>query len=36
MILTSKKLVKSFVKRTELVLSLGGTVTFEWPRYNSG
>ena len=36
MILTSKKLFKSFVKRAELVLSLGGTVTFEWPRHNSG
>ena len=36
MILTSKKLFKSFAKRAELVLSLGGTVTFEWPRHNSG
>jgi len=35
MILTSKKLFKSFVKSAELVLSLGGTVTFEWPRHNS-
>ena len=36
MILKLKKLFKSFVQRAELVLSLGGTVTFEWPRYNSG
>ena len=36
MILTSKKLFKSFAERAELVLSLGGTVTFEWPRYNAG
>ena len=36
LILKSKKLFKSFTQRAELVLSLGGTVTFEWPRYNSG
>ena len=36
LILRSKKLFKSFTQRAELVLSLGGTVTFEWPRFNSG
>ena len=34
LILRSEKLFKSFAERAELVLSLGGTVTFEWPRYN--
>ena len=32
----SKKLFASFADRAELVLSRGGTVTFEWPRYNDG
>ena len=36
MILTSKKLFKRFIKRSKLVLSVGGTVTFEWPKHNSG
>ena len=36
LILRSKKSFKSFTQRAELVLSLGGTVTFEWPRFNSG
>ena len=36
LILKSKKLLKSFTQRAELVLPLGGTDTFEWPRYNSG
>ena len=31
-----KKLFASFADRAELVLSRGGTVTFEWPRYNDG
>lgn len=32
----SKKLFTSFADRAELVLARGGTVTFEWPRYNDG
>lgn len=32
----SMKLFASFAKRAELVLSRGGTVAFEWPRYNDG
>lgn len=32
----SKRLFKSFTKRAELVLELGGTVSFEWPRPSSG
>ena len=32
----SKRLFASFKERAELVLSRGGTVTFEWPRYNDG
>ena len=32
----SRLMFKSFVARAELVLSLGGSVTFEWPRYNMG
>ena len=32
----SMKLFASFAERAELVLSRGGTVTFEWPRYNDG
>ena len=32
----SKKLFASFAARAELVLLRGGTVTFEWPRYNDG
>ena len=32
----SKRLFKSFSKRAELVLKLGGTVSFEWPRPSTG
>ena len=32
----SKQMFASFKGRAELVLSRGGTVTFEWPRHNSG
>ena len=32
----SKQMFASFRGRAELVLSRGGTVTFEWPRHNSG
>ena len=32
----SKRLFKSFTKRVELVLKLGGTVSFEWPRPSTG
>ena len=32
----SKRLFKSFCRRAELVLKLGGAVCFEWPRYSTG
>ena len=32
----SKRLVKSFSRRAELVLKLGGSVSFEWPRHSTG
>ena len=31
----SKRLFKSFTRRAELVLKLGGTVSFEWPRHST-
>ena len=32
----SKCLFKSFSRRAELVLKLGGTVSLQWPRYSTG
>ena len=32
----SKRMFASFRGRAELVLARGGTVTFEWPRHNTG
>ena len=32
----SKRLFKSFPRRAELVLKLGGTISFEWPRQLDG
>ena len=32
----SKRMFASFKGRAELVLARGGTVTFEWPRHNTG
>ena len=32
----SRRLFQSFSRRAELVLKLGGTVSFEWPRHSTG
>ena len=32
----SRRLFKSFSRRAELVLKLGGAVSFEWPRHSTG
>ena len=36
MIFKSKKMFKHFVEAAHLVLTLGGTVTFEWPQHSMG